>query len=98
MWLLHEKCSYSELFWSVFSRIWTEYGPENLQIQKLFTQWIFWHFRKKNIHHIGSNFIINGSNFIISFALQIRLFDTTITSEKMQLPWWKMAFYKQILS
>ena len=21
-----EKCSYSELFWSLFSRIWTEYG------------------------------------------------------------------------
>ena len=24
--LLREKCPYSELFWSVFSRIWTEYG------------------------------------------------------------------------
>ena len=23
---LREKCSYSEFFWSVFSRIWTEYG------------------------------------------------------------------------
>ena len=23
---LHEKCPYSEFFWSVFSRIWTEYG------------------------------------------------------------------------
>ena len=23
---LRKKCSYSELFWSVFSRIWTEYG------------------------------------------------------------------------
>ena len=23
---LREKCLYSELFWSVFSRIWTEYG------------------------------------------------------------------------
>ena len=23
---LREKCRYSELFWSVFSRIWTEYG------------------------------------------------------------------------
>ena len=23
---LHQKCRYSELFWSVFSRIWTEYG------------------------------------------------------------------------
>ena len=25
---LHEKCPYSELFWSAFSRIRTEYGPE----------------------------------------------------------------------
>ena len=25
---LREKCPYSELFWSVFSRIWTECGPE----------------------------------------------------------------------
>ena len=25
---LREKCPYSELFWSLFSRIWTEYGPE----------------------------------------------------------------------
>ena len=23
---LREKCPYSELFWSLFSRIWTEYG------------------------------------------------------------------------
>ena len=23
---LREKCPYSELFWSAFSRIWTEYG------------------------------------------------------------------------
>ena len=23
---LREKCQYSELFWSTFSRIWTEYG------------------------------------------------------------------------
>ena len=23
---LRKKCPYSELFWSVFSRIWTEYG------------------------------------------------------------------------
>ena len=32
---LHEKCSYSELFWSVFSRIWTEYGEAlvSLRIQ-----------------------------------------------------------------
>ena len=25
---LPKKCQYSELFWSVFSRIWTEYEPE----------------------------------------------------------------------
>ena len=24
--LLHKKCPYSELFWSAFSHIWTEYG------------------------------------------------------------------------
>ena len=35
---LHKKCPYSELFWSVFSHIWTEYGPEKLQIRTLFTQ------------------------------------------------------------
>ena len=23
---MREKCPYSELFWSAFSRIWTEYG------------------------------------------------------------------------
>ena len=27
---LREKCPYSEFFWSVFSRICTEYGPEKL--------------------------------------------------------------------
>ena len=26
---LCERCPYSEFFWSVFSRIWTECGPEN---------------------------------------------------------------------
>ena len=39
MWLpLREKCSYSELFWSSFSRIWTECGPESLRIRTLFVQ------------------------------------------------------------
>ena len=30
---LGEKGPYSELFWSAFSRIWTEYGEESLRIQ-----------------------------------------------------------------
>ena len=30
---LREKCPYLELFWSVFSRIWTEYGPGWLKIR-----------------------------------------------------------------
>ena len=46
---LREKCPYSEFTWSLFSRIWTEYGdfpnfsiarkygPEKLRIQTLFT-------------------------------------------------------------
>ena len=33
---LREKCSYSELFWCAFSRIWTEYG-EILWVRTLFT-------------------------------------------------------------
>ena len=28
---LHEKCLYSEFFWSVFSHIWTEYGKIRIQ-------------------------------------------------------------------
>ena len=35
---LREKCFYSEFFWSVFSRIWAEYGPEKFQIRTLFMQ------------------------------------------------------------
>ena len=35
---LRKKCPYLELLSSVFSRIWTEYGPEKLRIQTLFTQ------------------------------------------------------------
>ena len=41
---LREKCPYSELFWSLFFRIRTEYGPEQLRIRTLFIQcrkWIF---------------------------------------------------------
>ena len=33
------KVSYLEIFWSVFSRIRTEYRPEKLRIWTLFTQW-----------------------------------------------------------
>ena len=33
---LREKCPCSEFFWSIFSRIPTEYGPENLRIRTLF--------------------------------------------------------------
>ena len=32
-------CSYSEFFWSVFSGIWTEYGPKKLRIRTLFAQY-----------------------------------------------------------
>ena len=35
---LREKCSYLEFFWSAFSRIRTEYGPEKLRIRTLFRQ------------------------------------------------------------
>ena len=35
---LREKCPYLEFFWSVFSRIRIEYGPEKLQKRTLFTQ------------------------------------------------------------
>ena len=35
---LREKCFYSEFFWSVFSRIWAEYGPEKFRIRTLFMQ------------------------------------------------------------
>ena len=37
--VLHEKCPYSELLWSAFSRIWTEYG-EILRISPYSAQ--FW--------------------------------------------------------
>ena len=36
--LLLERCLYSELFWFAFSRIGTEYVPEQLRIRTLFTQ------------------------------------------------------------
>ena len=35
---LCEKCPYLEFFWSVFPRIWTEYGPEKLRTRTLFAQ------------------------------------------------------------
>ena len=34
-----KNCSYSKFFWSVFSRIRTEYGPEKLRIRTHFSQW-----------------------------------------------------------
>ena len=43
---LREKCPYSKFFWSVFSHIRTEYGPEKLQIRTLFTQWFTWFTQK----------------------------------------------------
>ena len=30
---LCEKCPYSELFWSTFSRIWTEYGEYSISLR-----------------------------------------------------------------
>ena len=38
MWVTSEKCPYSQFFWSMFSRILIEYGPENLRIRTLFTK------------------------------------------------------------
>ena len=40
---LREKYPYYEFFWSVFSCIRSEYGPEKLQIRKFFTQCHFYH-------------------------------------------------------
>ena len=36
--VLRNKCPYSQLFRSVFSRIWTEYGPKLSRIRTLFMQ------------------------------------------------------------
>ena len=36
---LREKFPYSKVFWSVFGPNSGIYGPENLKIQTLFTQW-----------------------------------------------------------
>ena len=42
--LLRKKCPYSELYWSAFSRIWTEYGeirsicPYSVQMEKIQTR------------------------------------------------------------
>ena len=46
------KCPYSELFWCVFSRIRTEYGPEKLWIQSLFTLWLVLPNHMNKIMHI----------------------------------------------
>ena len=35
---LREKCPYLKFFWSIFSCIRTEYGPEKLEIRTLFTK------------------------------------------------------------
>ena len=35
---VREKCPYSKILWSVFSRIWTEYGPQKLRIRTLFAR------------------------------------------------------------
>ena len=40
---LYEKCPYSEFFWSVFSRIRTEYRPEKLRKRSFFTQSVLIH-------------------------------------------------------
>ena len=37
--ILYEKCPYLEFFWSVFSRIWTEYGEIESTSQLLVQMW-----------------------------------------------------------
>ena len=34
----YKKCPYSKFFWSVFSRIWTEYG--DLQVKSPYSVWM----------------------------------------------------------
>ena len=45
---LRKKCPYSELFWSVFSRIRTEYG----EVRSIFFKF---HFEIEFISHVGLN-------------------------------------------
>ena len=58
---LRIKCPHFELFWSEFSRIWTEYGetvrPEQLRIRTLFTQLLLLLF---NLFKVGQ--IFNSAN------------------------------------
>ena len=39
---LRKKCPYSELFWSTFSRLWTEYGEAERTDLKLILKWLNW--------------------------------------------------------
>ena len=39
---LREKCPYSELFWCLFSRIWTEYGKINTEYSFVWVKKVWW--------------------------------------------------------
>ena len=52
---LRKRCPYSELFWSVFSRIRTEYEPEELRIRTLFTHWMLSHMKEEIVKIISPN-------------------------------------------
>ena len=73
-----KKCPYSELLWSVFYRILTEYGPEKLRTLTLFTQLelllSFLYFRQAMVVHYGCETFhkVTSEN---TYALQLILWE-----------------------
>ena len=68
---LREKCPYSELFWSAFSRIWTKYGdilrisPNSVQMRENTDQ------GNSEYEHFLSSVSSQSSNYVEPFGSEI---------------------------
>ena len=81
-WLkLRGKCPYLELFWPVFSRIRTEYWPEQLWVWALFMQCNRWKF----CIELPTTIIV--SCFSILPLLNCTMVETTLQMWQMALMW-----------
>ena len=87
--LMREKCPYSEFCWSVFSRIWTEYG-KILRILEFghFTQWIS--------SALVSFFLTEISSSVLRIPMKnmAKVLLKTTTKKKQRQPFPKFPFLK----
>ena len=89
--ILHEKCPCSKFFWSVFSRIWTEYGdilrihPYSVHMREKTEQ------KNSEYGHFSRRVNLKSKNLVLNFVANLKWVKVFKNGPSKNL--WKTAFF-----